>query len=166
MVMKNVFKYMATVYFFDTPFVFSFLHDCRRAHCALIFLRPSFSRLLSTSRKLFLILVLNPVGTFDKKEAQEVGFVRFCMPILFLFGGSALICAHIFLQCARNIFIFILKPDIASRTSFLAARSSLLPLLFPLSNTRFSVLISLLAARCLVLSACCSLLAILCSQNL
>ena len=41
------------------------------------FLRPYFSRLLSISRRLFLILVLNPIGTFDIKKAQEVGFVRF-----------------------------------------------------------------------------------------
>ena len=48
------------------------------------FLRPSFLRLLSSSRELFLILVLNPVGMFVEKKAQEVRFARVCIPILFL----------------------------------------------------------------------------------
>ena len=54
---------------------------------SFFFLRPSFLRLLSTSRELFLILVLNPVGTFVEKKAQEGRFSRVCLPILFLFGA-------------------------------------------------------------------------------
>ena len=174
---------MATVYiFFKTLFVFSFLHHCCRAHCALIFLRPFFSRVLSTSRELFMILVLNPVDTFDKREAREMGFFPFLHAhFILIWRQCAHLCPYIFFYSAHFfqkiidssqyaydahiIFFFILKLDITTRTLFLAARSSLLSLLCPLYNIRFSVLNSLLAARCLVLSACCSLLAN-CSQNL
>ena len=63
--------------FFEAFCFFFFLYHSRRAHCALIFLRPFFSRVLSISRELFMILVLNLVDTFDKKEEREMGFVQF-----------------------------------------------------------------------------------------
>ena len=166
--------------FFVDAFCFFFTWLSPRPLCSLFFCAHIFQGYFIFPKAFFLVLVLYPIGTFDLKKAQEAGFVSFwiypfysylvavrsSVPIFFhsaFLSKSHRRCAY---ECARNIFIFILKPDIASRTSFLASRSSLLPLLFPLFNTRFSVLISLLAARCLVLSACCSLLAILGSQNL
>lgn len=98
------------------------------------FLRPSFSRLLSTSRELFLILVLNPVGTFVEKKAQEVRFARVWIPIYsYLVQCAQLICAHIFFQrffsksyrrCAYDAHvIFFLS---LNQTSLVAARFLLL----------------------------------------
>ena len=74
---------MATVFFFKTSFVFFYMIVASPIVLSF-FLRPSFLRLLSSSRELFLILVLNPVGMFVEKKAQEVRFARVCIPILFL----------------------------------------------------------------------------------
>ena len=73
---------MATVFFLDT-FVFFYMIVASPIVLSF-FLRPSFLRLLSSSRELFLILVLNPVGMFVEKKTQEVRFACVCIPILFL----------------------------------------------------------------------------------
>ena len=105
-----------------------------------------------------MLVVLRPVHRFEKSPETKHAiwplfaclFDCFCkaahssVPInifmrLHIFLKSHRRCA---LECGSYIFIYTHCPDYIACTTFLAARSRLLPLLFPLFDIRFSVLIS------------------------
>ena len=91
---------MVTVYFFYTRFVFFYMIVASPIVLSF-FLRSSFSRLLSTSRELFLILVLKPVGTFVENKAQEVRFAALACP----FYSYLVQCAHLCPYFFQRLFL-------------------------------------------------------------
>ena len=105
-----------------------------------------------------MLLVLRLVHMFVIKGPTKYGFCPlFARPlsIELFFWESALICAHSFFRthffkkswalrswCAHNIFISCHYPFSRTCNSFLAVRSSVLSLYCPLTNSRYSILIS------------------------